>query len=154
MGRDAKFFRAQQARREASLKDKAIEMGGVPIIGQALVPKDRFGVDIKVNDLIVYRPPFDPVFQVVAVHPVHGGGMPQGAVQIVLALQMPVSVNAAMLQANMIVVGVAEEQEAQPEGMPVTPAGDPPPPPSAEGVTLGVDPATPGADQSQASNAG
>jgi len=74
MGRDQRFAEMRRGRQMQSQQDLARMMasagvgGGQPVVPAE--PTDRFGVPIRVGDLVLYHANIDPVFEVTDVSPI------------------------------------------------------------------------------------
>lgn len=96
-------FGQHQARVAAQRAQAKVQSGVIP-------PRDRFGNAIQPGDLVVYHPPVDLVFQVKDVKPVMDPRAPQGLVNVVLVVEVPVGVNVSQVTGNFIRVGRIQEQ--------------------------------------------
>lgn len=131
MGHPSAFRRAQEARlRQAAEGQFAKQVAaGAP----SAMPIDRFGVPIRVGDEILFRPPFDWVFHVVAIQPIMDPRAPVGMVTMVLQASAPVHVQGGQPLMNATIVMSAEvkadavaAESAHPDAeMPSSPIVDP-----------------------------
>lgn len=110
------FHRARQMRQHQSQQGRLAEQARAMAV--TAPPIDRFGVPLTPKDLVLYRPPMDLIFRVEDVKPVVDPRAPPGMVTLVLSVVTTVHVPAGQPQINMVVVGVAEEQPADPPADP------------------------------------
>lgn len=71
--------------------------------------KDRFGRNLRVNDLVVYAPTQPLVYQVVAIDAVLDPNAPPGLIRVILNIDIPVTWQAGLAAPEMIVVGMVKE---------------------------------------------
>ncbi len=128
MGRDERFAALRRQRMEQSQQAQRRQLlGGIP--SAQAEPRDRFGVPIRVGDLVIHRPEPDPIFEVVDVKPVMNPQMPPGMVIVTLAIQMPVYLSTLQPTGNVMVWGnvkdAAEPVAAAPSNIesPAEPTG-------------------------------
>ena|SRR5262252_7425872 len=113
MGRDQRFAEMRRGRQMQSQQDLARMMasagvgGGQPVVPAE--PTDRFGVPIRVGDLVLYHANIDPVFEVTDVSPIVHPAAPQGSVQVTLQIRMPVHTSTMGPSQNFIVWGNVKE---------------------------------------------
>jgi hypothetical protein len=120
--------RNDMARAAFAMQQRAAQMDQAMIAflqafdrGQAKV-LDRVGRPIEPGTLVMYRPPFDPIFTVVEAEPV------KGLIKLTLTVTMPYIFNANQQEMSMMVVGNVGEDGgvvlAQPPFVPVPAGGD------------------------------
>ena len=85
MGREEDRKRFERSRMHQNI--------GRALDGTALAPMDRFGVRLKLGDLVLYTPTYPTLFQVSEVVPVLDPSAPAGTVQLVLSGVMPLVLN-------------------------------------------------------------
>jgi len=143
MGRDERFARMREQRMRQSAQDihrmMASAPGGQPAIPAE--PTDRFGVPIRVGDLVMYRANVDPIYEVIDVKPVLHPSAPPGSVAITLQIQMPVhSSTLGPSQAFVVWGNVAQLQEPKPAEVEMTkPVEAPAEPKKASAQPCGCD---------------
>lgn len=127
---------AEDARRRAARGGGSIP-GGVPAAMRRAMGiqgpdtgaiRDRFGAPLQVGDLILYRPPYDLVFQVVAIDPAVSVDptrppSPSSAV-MVLEIQVPLQVPRNQPLSNVVVVGHLDPPAEQPGGEKLVPVAN------------------------------
>jgi len=74
---------------------------------------DRFNNGLKPGQKVLYRPPFDLIFDVVDVAPVFDLNMPPGAMTVTLTVTLPIKVMANQTQGGMIVLAEMPDAPAQ-----------------------------------------
>jgi hypothetical protein len=83
---------------------------------------DRFRNKIEAGQKILFRPPYDLIFEVVSVTPLLDPNAPAGMITLHLAVQVPVHVQANVENPQLIIVGGAPHaQQTQPAATPAQP---------------------------------
>jgi hypothetical protein len=75
---------------------------------------DRFGNKVDPGDKVVWHPPYDPVWDVVAIQPVLEQGAQPGAMQITFGCTVPMNLFAGMATMSMMLVQKAQPGPAEP----------------------------------------
>jgi len=110
MGRDERFAEMRRQRQQQSQHDlRRMMQRTQPAVPTE--PRDRFGVPIRLNDLLIYRSDADPIFQVVDIQPVLAPNAPPGLTKVTLTVTMPIYVSTLQPAGNCIVWGNTADAE-------------------------------------------
>jgi hypothetical protein len=129
MGRDERFAEMRRQRMQQSQAAQRSQLVGAlgSIPSAQAEPRDRFGVPIRVGDLVIHKVEPDPIFEVLDVKPVLAPNAPPGLCILTLAIQMPIYVSTQQPIGNLLVWGNVKEaaEPVQPEAVITKVAEDP-----------------------------
>lgn len=126
-----RFAQTQREREAARIMQefaRAVSSGSAGAI-------DRFGQRIEIGSRVLFKPPFDYIYDVVDVAPVLAPGAPAGLVRLRMTLTADVTVPVNQQQMGMCVVGEVEAQKTADAQEPAAPPQEPASP--SEGLQPG-----------------
>ena len=121
-----KQFEEQQRVKQLNKQVReAVSSGSLTVV-------DRIGQTLEKGALVVWRPPFDLVFEVLDAVPILDPGAPPGAMRVVLTCTTSAGIPAGQPQMNMIRIGT-QRSEGHAE---LDPVGETPVEPVPEGTDV------------------